>query len=58
MEFYAGTADDFSTRTAHCLKFGSRDMGSNAPNVTRLELVSTKVEGHEHLAGRDDAGDA
>ena len=32
----------FSTFTAHCLKFGSREIGSNALCVTRFEFVSTK----------------
>ena len=35
-------AADRSTRTAHCLKFGSREIGSNAPSVTRFEFVSAK----------------
>ena len=33
---------DFSMRTAHCLKFGSREMGSNALWVIWLALVSAK----------------
>lgn len=42
MELQIKVLTNFSTRTAHCLKFGSREMGSKAPSVTRLELVSEK----------------
>jgi len=42
-----------SVRTAHCLKLGSREMGSKVSRVTMLG----EVEGHEDLARGDDAGD-
>ncbi len=42
---------DFSTLTAHCLKLGSREMGSKAPRVTRLELVSEKWKGMKTWPG-------
>ena len=48
----------FSTRTAHCLKLGSREMGSKAPSVTQVGVGLREMEGHENLPGRDDAGDA
>ncbi len=39
------------TRTAHCLKLGSRLMGSKAPSVTRLEFVSAKWKGMKTWPG-------
>lgn len=42
IEVQMSALTNLSTRTAHCLKLGSREIGSKAPSVTRLEFVSEK----------------